>query len=248
MMPREAGGTGNPLVHPALRKPAMHKSSILRMKWFVDQYASKLPRKEVRVLDVGSYDVNGSYKHLFADAKYLYTGMDIAAGPNVDIVQTNPYDWSAIPTESFDVVISGQAFEHIEFFWITMSEMTRVLKKDGLICVIAPNGFKEHRYPVDCWRFFSDGMLSLARYTCLEPVHAHTNCAPRVDGAEWYSRTNADAMLVARKPYEGNVRHPDVKNYTCIPADHALLQSGLVPAPKPALKRFWYRLIGRTDR
>lgn len=31
----------------------------------------------------------------------------------------NPYDWQEIETDSFDLVISGQAFEHIEFFWIT---------------------------------------------------------------------------------------------------------------------------------
>lgn len=75
-------------------------------------------------------------------------------GPNVDVVLKNPYDWDAIESDSFDLVISGQAFEHIEFFWKTMEEMTRVLKKDGLLCLIAPNGFGEHRYPVDCYRFF----------------------------------------------------------------------------------------------
>lgn len=50
-------------------------------------------------------------------------------GPNVDVVLKNPYDWDAIESDSFDLVISGQAFEHIEFFWKTMEEMTRVLKK-----------------------------------------------------------------------------------------------------------------------
>jgi hypothetical protein len=35
----------------------MHKSSIIRMQWFVDNYASKITKNEVRVLDVGSYEV-----------------------------------------------------------------------------------------------------------------------------------------------------------------------------------------------
>ena len=130
------------------------------MQWFVDNYASKINKREVKVLDVGSYDVNGSYKHLFNEQKYTYTGLDMEDGPNVDIVLRNPYDWEAIDADSFDVVISGQAFEHIEFFWKIMEEMTRVLKKDGLLCIIAPNGFGEHRYPVDCYRFFTDGMLA----------------------------------------------------------------------------------------
>ncbi|WP_170180164.1 hypothetical protein [Desulfoglaeba alkanexedens] len=38
-------------------------------------YASKIAKDEVRVLDVGSYDVNGSYRHLFDDPKYQYTAI-----------------------------------------------------------------------------------------------------------------------------------------------------------------------------
>ena len=62
-----------------------------------------------------------------------------------------------------------------------MGEIVRTTAKDGLICIIAPNGFKEHRYPVDCWRFFTDGMIALAKYYELEIIHAHTNAAPRVE-------------------------------------------------------------------
>jgi hypothetical protein len=50
----------------------MHKGSILRMEWFVHTYASKITGDGVRVLDVGSYDVNGSYKPLF-DEKNIST-------------------------------------------------------------------------------------------------------------------------------------------------------------------------------
>jgi hypothetical protein len=60
------------------------------MQWFVDNYASKITKDKVRVLDVGSYDVNGSYRHLFDKSKYHYTGLDMEEGPNVDIVLNNP--------------------------------------------------------------------------------------------------------------------------------------------------------------
>jgi SAM-dependent methyltransferase len=207
----------------------MHKSSILRMKYFVDNYASKILQSEVKILDVGSYDVNGSYRHLFTEEKYLYTGLDMEAGPNVDVVLESPYNWEAIATDSFDVVISGQAFEHIEFFWITMSEMARVLKKDGMLCLIAPNGFEEHRYPVDCYRFFTDGMISLARFVSLETLHAHTNCAPTENDTDWYSETCADSMLIAKKPYSGIPKYPDLKLYKCIPENQESLRNGLLP-------------------
>src|SRR5512139_25316 len=114
----------------------MHKSSMLRMKWFIESHVSKMAEHSIRVLDVGSYDVNGSYRELFEGRNCDYIGLDMEPGPNVDIVLPNPYDWSSIESDSFDVVVSGQAFEHIEFFWKTMEEMTRVLKAGGLLCII----------------------------------------------------------------------------------------------------------------
>ena len=214
----------------------MHQSSILRMKWFVNNYSSRIKKDKIRVLDVGSYDVNGSYKHLFTDSKFEYTGLDMEKGPNVDLVLQNPYNWKELETDSYDIVISGQAFEHVEFFWVTMSEMTRVLKKDGLMCIIAPNGFEEHRYPVDCYRFFTDGMVALARYVNLEVLHAHTNAAPNKSDSEWYSKEAADAMLVAQKPYSGTTTYVDLNTYKCIPADQDKIRSGLIPH-SPASKR-----------
>ena len=212
----------------------MHKSSILRMQWFVEQYLSKSSNdKKIKVLDVGSYDVNGSYKHLFPGDKYDYKGLDMERGPNVDIFIENPYKWKNLETDSFDVVISGQAFEHIEFFWITMSEMARVLKKGGLICIIAPNGFEEHRYPVDCYRFFTDGMVSLARYVCLEPLHAHTNLAPKTSDRDWYSDSFADSILIAKKKYSGKTQYVNLETYKCIPADHKVLNH---PLARPEIR------------
>jgi SAM-dependent methyltransferase len=199
------------------------------MKWFVDNYASKIIKDKIRVLDVGSFDVNGSYRNIFADKKYEYIGLDMEKGPNVDIVLKNPYNWDEIETDSFDVIISGQAFEHIEFFWITMSEIVRVLKKNGLLCIIAPNGFKEHRHPVDCYRFFSDGMVALAKYVSMEPLHADTNCAPETNFANWYSKKHADSFLIAKKPYSGLPKYVNPKKYQCAPSDQETLRTGLVP-------------------
>lgn len=204
----------------------MHGSSLLRMNWFANTYLDLAPN--YKVLDVGSYDVNGTYKPIFSKPKFEYTGLDMLPGPNVDIVMLNPYNWSSIETDSYDVVISGQAFEHIEFFWVIMSEMVRVLKKDGILCCIAPLGFSEHRYPVDCYRFFTDGMVALARYTNLEILHAHTNAAPTRNYSAWYSDTCADSMLVATKPYSGNTLLPDFNTYVCTPPDQNKLLGNMI--------------------
>lgn len=199
------------------------------MKWFIDTHLNG--SQHTKILDVGSYNVNGSYKELFKGGNFSYTGLDMEGGPNVDLVPQSAYQWHEIEDDSFDVVISGQALEHIEFFWVTVSEMVRVLKKGGLLCIIAPNGFGEHRYPVDCWRFFSDGMVALSRYTSIEVLHAHTNSAPSKESTEWFSNDCADSMLIASKPYSGKTKFLDLSSYQCIPADQVSLRGGLVEAP-----------------
>ena len=198
------------------------------MEWFTQTFLSSRDHK-IRVLDVGSCGVNGTYRAHFRDSRFDYVGLDVEPGPNVDFVPRSPYSWKEIEDDSFDVVISGQALEHIEFFWVTIGEMTRVLKKEGVLCIIAPNGFSEHRFPVDCWRFFTDGMIALARYVNLQVLHAHTNSAPSKSDKDWYSANNADTMLVAVKPYSGKPLFIDLEQYKCMPADQEILRQGMVP-------------------
>ena len=183
------------------------------MQTFAIKYAAAMPGDSISVLDVGSYDVNGSYRNLFANSRYRYTGLDMAAGPNVDLVLP-AYDWSSLRDDAFDIVISGQAFEHVEFFWVTMGQMARVLKPNGLLCLIAPTKeIAEHRYPVDCYRFFTDGMVALARYVSLTILHSQ--------------HAGMDAIVIARKPYSGAAQYVDLAKYTCVVPDHNSLRGDL---------------------
>jgi hypothetical protein len=59
------------------------------MQWFIKNYID--PNICYKLLDVDSFDVNGSYKPLFASTKAEYIGLDMEAGPNVDIAVSNPY-------------------------------------------------------------------------------------------------------------------------------------------------------------
>lgn len=194
----------------------MHTSSLNRMKWFVDNYLvnqiQQADEQRLYILDVGSCNVNGSYKVFFPPNKFIYTGLDMAEGQNVDIVPNNPYVWDKVKSNFYDVVISGQAFEHIEFFWITILEMVRVLKPGGLLCLIAPRGFGRHRYPVDCYRFDVDGMIAIARWANLHILHASTDASPEGTQDVWHHQGKEDSLLIATKPYDwhGVV---DVNNY-----------------------------------
>ncbi len=178
----------------------MHQSSIEKMSDFRNHYLSTKTNESLRILDLGSQDVNGSYRSLFLEPAWNYIGLDMAAGNNVDIVLRTPYVWNEVASNSADIVISGQAFEHIEYFWITMLEIARVLKPGGLSCIIAPSSGPEHRYPLDCWRFYPDGMKALSRFAQMEIIEAST---------QWedigYEDSNCwhDSVLICRKPNRG---------------------------------------------
>lgn len=133
----------------------MHQSSYDIMKLLLAKYATK----GKHLLDVGSQEVNGSYRDLIPPF-YDYKGLDLAPGKNVDILATTPYDWP-IADNSYDIVISGQCLEHVEAPWLWIKEVFRVCKSDGIVMIIAPWSCGEHRFPVDCWRIFPDGMKYL---------------------------------------------------------------------------------------
>jgi SAM-dependent methyltransferase len=121
------------------------------MRSLVERYLDR--QKTLTIADVGSYDFIGSYRALLEQPAWTYSGIDLNPGPNVDVVLESPYQFP-FPDGHFDVLISGQAFEHIKFFWLTWMEMVRTLKPGGFIFLIAPSRGPEHRYPVDCWRFY----------------------------------------------------------------------------------------------
>jgi predicted SAM-dependent methyltransferase len=84
-----------------------------------------------------------------------YIGLDMVSGPNVDIV-SHPKDQFPFPEESIDAIVTSSAFEHDSRFWMTFLKMAKVLKPGGFMQMNMPYEWVEHRFPVDCWRFYSD--------------------------------------------------------------------------------------------
>ena len=172
----------------------MHVSSYEKMSAFVDVCLSSYRTAKLDILDFGSQVVDSqgqSYRPLFNAPGWQYKGLDIEAGHNVDIVVADAYNWAEVPSDSVDVVISGQALEHVEFFWASTFEIVRVLRPGGLAVLVAPSGGFEHRYPVDCWRFYRDGFVALNDYVGCELVDAFT---------DWGNLDWEDSILVLRKP------------------------------------------------
>lgn len=144
----------------------MHPTSLENMRRCWDRYvrATELESQDrLVVLDVGGADVNGSYRSIFNGSNIEYLVADLEDGPGVSVRMDDPYK---IPLEdaSVDLVISGQMLEHCEFFWLSFSEMMRVLRPDGYLFLIAPSSGGIHRHPVDCYRFHPDAYHALAKY------------------------------------------------------------------------------------
>lgn len=164
------------------------------MEQFVHHYLGPHRDTPLQVLDVGSQLVvaeQATYRSLFDDPRWSYVGLDVTPGINVDVAVADPYRWDEVDADSFDVVISGQALEHIPYFWLTAFEICRVLRPGGITMLVAPSSGFEHRYPVDCWRFYRDGMDAIAAYVGCEVLDSYT---------EWGRPDWADSMLVMRKP------------------------------------------------
>ena len=171
----------------------MHKNSHLKMEWFKNTYLSVAD--DLKILDVGSLDGSGNYNYsdIFDEKNWSYSGLDFQAGNNVDIVVSDIYNWFEVEDNSYDVVISGQFFEHLEFFWLTMSQIERVLKPGGYVCIIVPSAGPKHGGDMlNCYRLYEDGLKAMAKYVDLDVVHASVD--NREEAKPW-----CDACLVAYK-------------------------------------------------
>lgn len=93
------------------------------------------------VLDIGSRNVNGTMRHLFAEPK-SYVGVDREAGVGVDIVGEGQ---SVEFLTNFDVSISCEVFEHTPHYLDIFRNMVRLTRPGGLVIfTCAGKGRPEH--------------------------------------------------------------------------------------------------------
>ena len=137
----------------------MHYSAYINAQKFYENYCYE-NIKNKKILDVGSYDVNGTMKPIFEQGQYI--GLDMEEGPNVDVVgraQEIPFI-----EDFFDIVISSSCFEHDDMFWVSFKEMCRVLKPGGYMYIQAPQNGPYHGWPGDNWRFYADSWRALEKW------------------------------------------------------------------------------------
>lgn len=92
-----------------------------------------------RVLDVGSFDMNGSTREIFPGSEYV--GIDIHAGPGVDWVgPAHLFPAEGWDGRLFDVLVSTEALEHDPHWRKTLRACCSLVRPGGLIVLTCATG------------------------------------------------------------------------------------------------------------
>ncbi|MFC7292962.1 class I SAM-dependent methyltransferase [Hirschia litorea] len=119
--------------------------------------------KEGRMLEIGGRE--NPLGRFFPNFECM--NMDLAnTGENVVIGDIT--GCPEIESESFDVIISFDVFEHINRPWLAANEITRLLKPGGITFHSTLWSWRYHPCPIDYWRFSPDALEFL--FNDLEPL------------------------------------------------------------------------------
>lgn len=141
----------------------MHKESFEKMAELLNRFSGS-SADEVRCLDVGALDVNGTYRELVESHGWKYTGLDFQAGPNVDVVTKQPNKFP-LAAGDFDIILCGNMLANADRPWKLIPEMVRVLRPGGLLAVVTIWRWNVSAYPEDYWRFLAPGLRVLLEDT-----------------------------------------------------------------------------------
>lgn len=128
------------------------------------------------VIELGSYDVNGSVRPLFVGD---YTGIDMRPGPGVDLVAMS----HAVPKPDrcVDVVVCCEMLEHDPNPPATFATAARLLRPGGVMLITTRSpGYPLHEHPDDLHRFTAHDLEELAAGVGMALVEVHPD--PQVPG------------------------------------------------------------------
>src|SRR3984893_12361168 len=119
-----------------------HHEQMKFISLVADFFSAKNPNQ--RVLEIGSYDLNGSVRQFFpTNQGGKYVGVDLCEGPGVDVGGFGRE--LSFDDESFDVTLSCECFEHDRHWGKTFTNMHRMTKSGGVVAfTCASLGRLEH--------------------------------------------------------------------------------------------------------
>lgn len=108
----------------------------VRLRW------SLLPSPGGRVVEIGSYNINGTARDVFVSVASTYVGVDHRPGPGVDVVSL-AHDFT--PVRPFDVALCCQVLEHDPYWPATLVHLCWLVRAGGIVAVTcAGPGYVPH--------------------------------------------------------------------------------------------------------
>ncbi len=131
------------------------------------------PKLKGKLLDFGC----GSkpYKAIFTVDEYIGLDFENPGHPHLNERIDVFYNGKNIPfqDEHFDAIFSSEVFEHIFNLEDILTELNRVLKKDGLMLITCPFSICEHEVPNDFARYSSYSIKYLLEKNGFEVVEQY---------------------------------------------------------------------------
>lgn len=123
-------------------------------------YAWKVtqPESKLKVLEFGSLDINGSVRSILQHHAEQYLGIDMQAGPGVDLIcDASTYK----STTEYDVVVCVEVFEHTPHWRHIILNAHKHLRFGGIfIATMAGEGRPPHsaidENPIREWEYYDN--------------------------------------------------------------------------------------------
>jgi len=132
----------------------------LNSKLLFEKYAKYLFKPGMRVLEIGPDGFPSTYRKIVNDNKIEWETLDMYVSEKLTYSSTSEYQFP-IPSDTFDIILSGQVIEHVRKIWLWIKEVARVCRPGGLVVTVNPVSWQFHEFPVDCWRIYPEGMKAL---------------------------------------------------------------------------------------
>lgn len=160
--------------------------SVLLMQRFFGLLAQRPPG---HMLEIGSRMRTGALYTGHLPPGWRYTGLDVMAGENVDVVGDAHQLSRLLPLRSFDAIMSFVVFEHLLMPWKVALEMNHVLREGGLALVMAPQTWPLHEEPCDYFRFSKHAWKALFNHATGFEILAAVHGSPAYVVAQQFSPT-----------------------------------------------------------
>lgn len=182
---------------------------------FLEQLAALPP--DSTVLEIGSRARSAVNRRAQIPAHLRYVGVDLFAGPNVDLAGDVHELDTIVGDRRFAAAFSFSVFEHLAMPWKAVLALNRVLAPGGIVFTATHQTWPLHDEPWDFWRFSQHAWQTLfnaatgyevIEAVCGEPARIHAMRASPITRGMHHVPAFLGSAAIARKTGETALQWP----------------------------------------